>query len=715
MPRPRLIVLLLAMLTLAVYLPVVHNGFILYDDGDYVTRNKIVQGGLTLAGIKWAFTSFAFSNWHPLTWLSHMMDCELFGVSAAGSHFISMLLHTANVILLFVLWMQMLPRPRTGSPGQPDGLWPAAFIAALFAVHPLHVESVAWAAERKDVLSTFFGLLTLLCYTRYATGTRLPCVGPVKKGHPSISYWLALVFFACGLMSKPMLVTWPFVMLLLDYWPLQRLNVPALRALLVEKIPFFLLTIASCIVTYLAQNTGAVKTLASVPPAYRLENAVVAVAAYLLKLVWPARLAIIYPMPNSISPALFIVSLAVLILVTVVAWLARKKNPSLLVGWFWFLGTLVPVIGLVKVGDAAMADRYMYIPSIGIFVAVAFGAQQFSKRLPQFVLPSAVVFILVALTCITERQLQYWRNGETIFKHALDVTTDNLNAVLNYGAALDAEGKPVQAIAQYRRVQQMAASANLAGTRETDLFYACDYLGNLLYMSGKTNEALAEYTHAEQLNPESASVRDRIGLTLAGLGHYSEATNEWHESIRLDPYDPAPHTHLGLALSAHNDFADATNEFLAAMRVAPGNPIVFVQWAEALLQQGRDAGAIDAYNHALQLDPDNYQALSMFARLLASDESPAIRDGTTALTLARKAHALTNGNQPGVEDVLGMAYAETGQFEDAQKAVQNGIRIATGIGMNPDTIAGMQLRLELYQKHQPWRESFLLSNTNSAK
>jgi tetratricopeptide (TPR) repeat protein len=690
MSRPRLIALLLAMFTLAVYLPVVRNGFILYDDGDYVTQNKVVQGGLTLEGIKWAFTTFDFANWHPLTWLSHMTDIELFGVNAAGSHFVNALFHAANTVLLFALWLHLMrcdPEPKTGVPRQLDALWPAAFIAGLFAVHPLHVESVAWAAERKDVLSTFFGLLSLLSYAQYAKN---------KTGRPSPAYWLALFFFACGLMSKPMLVTWPFVMLLLDYWPLQRLKAPTLRQLLVEKIPFFLLTFVSGVVTYLAQKTGAVRSLTDVPLLYRFDNAVVSVAVYLGKLVWPSRLAVIYPMPHYIPPATFFASLAILIFITVVAWLTRKKEPFLLFGWLWFLGTLVPVIGLVKVGDAAMADRYMYIPSIGIFVAVAFGAQRLSKQLPKLALPAAAGFIVVVLACVTERQLQFWRDDETLFKHALDVTTDNVDAMINYGYALEYVGKPMEAMAQYQRAEQIAP----------DSYMACADLGNLDMHIGKPEDALKEYQHAVQINPKSRTLRDGLGSVLATLDRFEEATNEFHQAMQLDPDSAAPHLYLGIALAKHNDFDAATNEFSEAMRLAPTDPAPLVEWARAHLQQGRDTDALDKLNQALQLDPDNFQTLAFMAHVLAADDRPWVRDGSAALGYARKASALTGGTQPLVEDVLAMAQAETGQFADAQNTVSNAIQLATTAGMKPDTIAEMQKRLALYQKRLPWRESF---------
>lgn len=687
--------LLLALATLAVYLPVARHGFIIYDDGDYVTQNKMVQDGLTLTGLKWAFTTFHSANWHPLTWLSHMTDCELFGPDATGPHCVNVFLHAANTVLLFALWLQLTRCKmdlKTGDPTEhDDAIWPAAFIAALFALHPLHVESVAWVAERKDVLSTFFGLLALLCYTRFVLD---------EGGRFSISYWLALFFFTCGLMSKPMLVTLPFIMLLLDYWPLQRFNVSTLQRLLFEKIPFFLLTAASCVITYLAQSRGAVKSLAAVPLVYRLENTPLAIATYLLKMIWPSHLAVIYPMPGLIPPVEFIVSSVVLILITVVVWQARKQSPFLLVGWFWFLGTLVPVLGLVKVGDAAMADRYTYIPSIGIFMAVAFGAQKFSKRfsLPKFLLPALAIFILSALTVVTERQLQFWRDDESLFGHAIQVTAKNVDAYINYGVALENEGRPLDAIMQYKEAVTLAPSSYMARAD----------LGNLLYYTGDTNGALEQFQQAVKLKPDSATLHDRLGSVLSSLGNFSEATNEFYEAIRLDPANPSPHTHLGTAFATHGDFAGATNQFSEAMRLEPADPSPLVEWAKALLEQGRDREAVDKLHEALQVDPHNFQALAFTARVLASDKNAEIRNGADALKLAQTASDLTGGAQPLVEDVLGMAYAENGQFDEAQKAASNAVSIATTVGMKAETIAAMQRRLELYQQHQPWRESFLL-------
>ena len=357
MSRPRLIALLLALTTLLVYLPVTHFGFLNYDDDDYVTSNHDVQNGLTWAGVKWAFTTFHASNWHPLTWLSHMLDCDLFGLDPGAHHLINVLFHAANVVLLFALLLRLTDSP-----------WPCAFIAALFAWHPLHVESVAWIAERKDVLSTFFALLSLLSYAKFV------------KENCRRSFWFALIFFTLGLMSKPMLVTLPFVMLLLDYWPLQRISFPSTlnsqfsTIWFLRKWPFLLLTAVSCTVTFFAQRNGAsVVSLKSVSLHYRLENVAVAYAGYLQKIFWPENLAVIYPMPDKISIGFtgcrsrrrrsdYHLRRS--------SGMARRACPYLLFGWLWFLGTLVPVIGIVQVGEQALADRYTYFPLVGIFIAV---------------------------------------------------------------------------------------------------------------------------------------------------------------------------------------------------------------------------------------------------------------------------------------------------------------------------------------------------------
>ena len=441
MSRLRLVILLLVLGTLVVYLPVSHHGFSLYDDNDYVTENPMVQHGLTWNDIQWAFTSWYAANWHPVTWLSHMLDCQLFNLTPGGHHDVNVLFHIANTVLLLVLLLRL-----TGT------IWPSAFVAALFAWHPLHVESVAWVSERKDVLSTFFALLTLLCYARYVIGDKGQGTGNANIKSPAIRhlsrhYWLALFFFALALMSKPMFVTLPFVLVLLDFWPLGRFRGPgfgAWRKLVLEKIPFFVLVIASCVVTFLAQkHGGAVIPLEKIPLGLRVENMLVAYALYLQKIFWPARLAVFYPFPPAISNSALAISVIPLVCISAIAWFNKNRYPYLLAGWLWFLGTLVPVIGLVQVGSAAMADRYTYFPSIGIFLAVTLGIRDASAKFHVPKQAVAATAVLAAADCLvlTHRQLGYWSSDISLFSHALAVTPDNDTARIDLGGAYQRAGE----------------------------------------------------------------------------------------------------------------------------------------------------------------------------------------------------------------------------------------------------------------------------------
>jgi tetratricopeptide (TPR) repeat protein len=645
MSRPRVIGLALALVTLLVYLPVTRDGFLNYDDQDYVTENQVVQNGLTWAGIKWAFTTRHASNWHPVTWLSHMTDCELFGLNPGGHHLVNVLFHSANTVLLFILLLRL-----TGA------LWAAAFIAALFAWHPLHVESVAWVSERKDVLSTFFALLTLLSYTKFV------------KGNCRRSFWFALLFFALGLMSKPMLVTLPFVMLLLDFWPLQRFSLSAFRfPLLLEKTPFFLLTAISCFITFFAQSQrggDAVATLELVPLHYRLLNTVIAYGRYLLKTVWPVDLAVIYPLPDHLSwiYAAAATSAAALFIISWLVWRGCQTCPYLLVGWLLFLGTLVPVIGFVQVGSAALADRYTYFPLVGIFIAFTFGGCELARRfhVPK-IIPAALAGVILA-TCLvlTENQLRYWSDSETLFSHALAVTKDNHVAHVNLGVALDQKGEPNKALEQYRAAEQLAP----------ELYHIHNNIANILDKLGRPAEALAEYREAVRLKPDLAFLHNSLGNELASSGRSDEALKEFSEAARLDPAYPWPH----------------------------------VGTAKVFFQRGRDDEAVDELRAALRIQPDNFQVLAGAAHYLAANENANARDGQAALVLATKANILSGGNQPMVFDVLGMAYAETGDFTNAQTCVQNALALATAAQMK--NLGPLKTRLELYKHHQPWRESF---------
>jgi tetratricopeptide (TPR) repeat protein len=465
-----------------------------------------------------------------------------------------------------------------------------------------------------------------------------------------------------------MLVTLPFVMLLLDYWPLRR-GLGVLR-LVFEKWPFFLLVLISCIVTFLVQRHGeAVMTFQQFPLHSRMANALIAYERYLGKTFWPSGLAILYPLPNHLSWIRAMAATAIGLLggISWFVWRTRRQHPCLLVGWLWFLGTLVPVIGLVQVGSAAMADRYTYFPLVGVFIAVAFGVRDLAKR---FQLPKAAVAAAAALTLagclvLTENQLRYWHDSESLFAHTLAVTVeDNPYAQINYGVALEQKGRLAEALVQYREVARMAP----------DNFEARYNIGNLLDKMGQPEEALPELRKAVQLNAKLPSFHDALGAVLVELGRFDEAMSQFTEAARLDPAYPAAHFDMG----------------------------------KVLLKQGRDSGAIDEFRAALRLDPDNFQILAYTAHVLAADENPQIRDGKAALVLAAKANALTGGAQPFVLDALGMACAETGDFTNAQEVTESAIDLATAAKIKK--LEPLQQRLRLYKNHQPWRESFLATN-----
>ncbi len=668
--RPRFIALLLLLGTLAVYLPAARCGFTCYDDNDYVAENQMVLGGLTWAGVKWAFTTWHASNWHPLTWLSHMIDCQLFGLNPAMHHSVNVLFHAANSVLLLLLLLRWT-----------NALWPSAFAAALFAWHPLHVESVAWVSERKDVLSTFFALLALLSYTKAVTSDQRPAAGKATKsaasvspvtGHRSLYTWLALLCFALGLMAKPMVVTLPFVLLLLDYWPLNRMRnaeggMRTAQNLIVEKWPFFALSAASCFVTFLAQHRGgAVASLQTVPLDYRLENVPVAYVRYLQKMLWPSPLAICYPMSGLRLPVVA-GAVAALALLSAAVWSGRRRVPYWLVGWLWFLGTLVPVIGIVKVGAEAMADRYAYFPSIGLFLAAALGVRDGAKRfhIPRTVLAGAAAAALAICAVLTTRQLGYWINDVTLFGHSVAVTRDNGIAHLNLGYGLEKEGRKEEAMKEYRLAEQL--EPNVADPHNN--------LANLLDDAGRPEEAIAEFQAALRINPRYVAAHDNLGTVFAEQGRFAEAMEQYEEAARLSPTDwHAPY------LSG-----------------------------KALLKQGRDQEAVLYFRRALQIAPNNPQVLAYLSEVLASDENPWIRNGNAALAMAAKANDLAGGVQPAMIDVLAMAYAETGDFTNAQQSAAYALKLATAYDMTND-VPAIRQRLQLYQNHQPFRQSFLFTN-----
>jgi tetratricopeptide (TPR) repeat protein len=483
--------LVLAALTFAVFGQTLRHGFVEYDDEEYVFGNPMVRQGLTLKGIVWAFSAFHTYNWHPLTWLSHMLDCQLYGLRPGGHHLTNVILHTATVIALFLILRQM-----TGA------IWRSAFVAAVFAIHPLRVESVAWVAERKDVLSGLFFMLTVGAYVRFA-----------RRPWSLARYGLVLLLFAMGLMCKPMLVTLPLVLLLLDYWPLQR--VASVRRLVMEKLPLLALSGASCATTLLAQS-GAMHSGGSFSLAYRLGNALEACIVYLDQMIWPTGLAVLYPFPhNGLRPWAVALAGTLLAGLSAVAWGTRRTRPWLLMGWFWYLVMLLPVVGLIQVGEQPHADRYTYLPQIGIYVAVTWLVAEWEAS--RVVLGGLMAGVIAVLMVCAWKQTAYWQNSEALWTHTLACTTDNDLAHINLGTVFYQEGRMDEAIPQYQMALQIIpGNASVHVNRTKALLESLHFnLAEALLRSGRAEEAIAQYQMALQIEPADVEVQNNLAWLLA--------------------------------------------------------------------------------------------------------------------------------------------------------------------------------------------------------
>jgi tetratricopeptide (TPR) repeat protein len=589
--RRLLICILLAAVTFAVYLPVRNYEFLHYDDDVYVTDNPEVERGLSRQGIEWAFTTGYGSNWHPLTWLSLMLDCQLFGVKPGPMHIVNVLFHIANSILLFIVLARMT-----------KGVWQSAFIAGLFALHPLHVESVAWVAERKDVLSTLFWLLTMLAYVRYVE-------------RPSAGRYIAVpVLFAMGLLAKPMLVTLPFVLLLLDYWPLGRFATPkfSIKKSLVEKIPLIVLAAASSVVTFIVQQRGgAVIASNRLLPGERISNAIVSYLAYPGKMLWPARLAALYPHPvNNVPVFRAVISGVALIMITIFFAYHARRYKYLLVGWLWYLGTLVPVIGIVQVGAQAMADRYTYVPLIGIFIIIAFGVTELLKEKPsrEIVLGVLAGITLSACAVVTSNQLKYWKDSLSLFEHTLNVIKSSPIMENNYANILIDKGRYDEAIVYLSRALEL----------HPDSPEIHNNYGNALRKTGKLDEAIEQFKIAVKLDPDFKPARYDLGLTLAAKGDYEGAIKEYrlYAGTAIDIADI--HQTLGAQLVKEGKVGDAVGQFQKALIVKPDSAEVLSNFGYALAQSGKPQEAIKYYNKALAKDSNDVITHGRLALALAA-------------------------------------------------------------------------------------------------
>ncbi len=606
---PCFICLALTAVTLAVFWQVRTFDFINYDDDKYVSKNEHISTGLNWNNTIWVFTNQHVGNWHPLTGLSHILDCQLFDLKPGLHHLVNLLFHIANTLLLFIVLRQMTA-----------AIWQSAFVAALFAIHPLHIESVAWISERKDVLSTCFWLLTMTAYFSY-----------IKKPNAA-RYILALVLFALGLMSKPMLVTLPFVLLLLDYWPLNRMelkNGGQIFRLAREKIPFFILSVGSSIVTFNVQkSSGAVQQIELLPMMVRVTNAVVSYGKYLLKMIWPVRLAIFYPHPANRLPSWQILTAAVLLLViTVFVIRLSKKYRYLFVGWFWYVGTLVPVIGLVQVGAQAMADRYSYIPLIGLFIIVAWGANDLLigwkyRKVVLGVLSITVVFILSIGTYL---QTSHWRNSRTLFEHAVKVTNNN--------------------------------------------YVAYDYLGFVFVEQNKFDESVNLFRRAIQANPAYASAYNNLGFTYSNLGRYEEAIEAYKHAVKINPDLPDAYVNLGITYSELGRYEDTIEACEQVIKINPDYSKAYNSLGIAYDKLGRDQAAIEAYKKAITIEPNFAEAYNNLGRIYG--KLGRIQEEIEAYKQAVKIN-------PGFSKMhynLGIAYDKLGHNQDAIEAYKKAISI----------------------------------------
>ena len=573
----------LAVLTWVVFGQLLQDDFINYDDPRYVYENTNITKGLTIGGIAWAFTHIHSMNWHPLTTISHMLDCQLYGLKPGAHHFTNVLLHSIVAILLLLVLQRM-----TGGPSGTGSIWRSAFVAAVFAIHPLRMESVAWIAERKDVLSGVFFMLTLLTYFRYV---RVRSIG---------HYLTVLFMFALGLMCKPMLVTLPFVLLVLDYWPLKRVRSQRnLLALVVEKLPLVALSVVSSVVTFAAQR-GAVGWTEQLPVLARINNAVVTYAAYMWQMLWPVKLAVFYPHPESRLPLWeIILCLLLLIGITAAAVVLRTSRPYFITGWLWYLGMLVPVIGLVQVGWQGRADRYTYLPQIGLYIAITWGIADVTAawRWQREILTAGTAIVVGLLSWRASVQASYWRDSETLFTHALAVTSNNDVAKNNLGIVFLQKGNLDEAISL------LQAAVDLRPENSP----AHENLAKALLQKGQVTDALVHYRRLLELQPDNIEVHNIVGTVLIQQGQAREAVEEWQKVLAIQPDNGNAMSNLAWVFATSpddslRDGAKAVQLAEQAMRISGGRiPIIFRTLAAAYAENGRFSEAIQTAQRGIEL------------------------------------------------------------------------------------------------------------------
>jgi protein O-mannosyl-transferase len=709
-------------ITWLVFGQTIGHQFVTYDDPQYVYENAKVAAGLSPESVLWAFTHTVGGNWHPLTVISHMLDCQLYGLKPVGHHFTNVLLHTIAVILLFLVLRRM-----TGT------LWQSAFVAALFAIHPLHVESVAWISERKDLLSAVFFMLTLGVYIRYVHKLSFT------------SYILVLLVFAFGLMSKPMLVTVPFVLLLLDYWPLKRFpsetsvkhrhrrtveNCANTRRIFLEKIPLLLFSFGSCAATLLAQRHF-IDPIGHLSLMNRFSNAAVAAVVYLRQLVWPFGLSVFYPHPrHSLSILQVLVAALFLIAVSAAAFMCRRRNPYFLTGWFWFLGMLVPVSGIIQVGEQAHADRYMYLPQIGLYILVTwFVADTVSSwRHRRILLATAVASSIALLMYPAWKQTSYWRDGRALWTHALAVNPQNDtahislcdldlrenrldDAIFHARKALeirpdsaDAESRLGVALSAYGQNEEASIHFKKALETRPDRPRVHYNIATLFLKSGHVDEAIAEFQKELQIQPEFVEAHNNLGIALTSKGELGEALAHFQKALELDPHLPKVHHNIAMILLRQGQLDQAIAHLQKELQVNPASAEAHNDLGIVWSQHGRIDQAINEWQKTLELQPGNLNAYCNLVWVFATFPDDTIRNGAKAVALGERALQLSGEKDPRIYRLLAAAYAENHQFDKAIETAQRGSELATKQG-NYAAANALELNIDLYRKSLPLRDS----------
>ena len=673
----------LVITTLIAYEPIRHNGFVNYDDSGYITENPNVRGGITRTSIVWAFTKPHSFMWHPLTTLSHMLDCQLFGLNPLGHHSVSVLIHIANALLLFLILTNV-----TGT------TWASAFVAAVFALHPLQVESVAWAAERKTVLSGLFWLLTMAAYIGYA---RKPGFG---------RYMLLLFVFGLCIMTKPTVVTLPFVLLLLDYWPLERIrrgqSVAATSKsaiwLIAEKVPLLAMSATLSVITIIAQKGGeAVISLDTIPLDTRIANMFSSYIKYIGKLVWPSDLAVFYPSSYPAIPkTTTAVYILLFILISAISIYAGRRRKYMAVGWLWFAGTLVPMIGLVQAGVQAMANRYMYISMLGLLIIIALAGKELIAKHPRLKTIAAIMGV-ISLSCLlvlTRMQVRHWQNSLTLFEYALKTTKNNPVIETYYGCALFYEAGRLDEAEKH-----LSNAVRLSPTYAK----ALSNLGRVYIMQGKTDEAISCFTNLLRQNENSADTHYDLALSLGMGKKYDEAIKHLAKTLEIEPNYPDADNKMGIALLATGKPDDSIRYFDEALRITKDKSEVYGNLGTAYMRLGKYGPGIYNFNKAVEQKPDSIVNLNRLAWALATVEDTSLRDANKAIDAARRACELTGNNDAEYLDTLAVAYAAGGRFEEAKATANKALSAARATGRE-DLAGEIEKRIKIYEAGQPYRQ-----------